>query len=353
VAEMACLLAEGLKNSGTIDWDSLKDRRPFTKPRPRQPDKPQLRPEPKPRAPEFRCRRVYLLDDLLSWWRYRKVKEVRARFRKTHAYWEQERQELAGQYAAAIQQFQRALAQWTSEEQAFRAAQQARNSAVDEQRQRYASKDSETIVEYCEMVLSRSEYPESFPQQVDLNYDAETHTLIADCEVPALDAMPIVKEVKYVKSRDELVDVPLRAADVEKMYDSVLYQIALRTIHELFRADVAGAIEVVVFNGWLCSTDKTTGHPGCWCIMSLQANRDEFTAINLANVDPRACFKTLKGVAGAKLYSLTPITPIRQTSGENKRFVPSGDLVPRRPHLAVLPRPAPRRRRILRAPWQV
>lgn len=46
-------------------------------------------------------------------------------------------------------------------------------------------------------------------------------------------------------------------------------------------------------------------------------------SINLVNVDPKACFKNLKGVGSSKLHSLTPIAPILNISREDKRFISS------------------------------
>ena len=55
--------------------------------------------------------------------------------------------------------------------------------------------------------------------------------------------------------------------------------------------------------------------------MSLQVRRNEFLEINLANVDPRACFKNLKGIGSSKLYSLAAIPPIMQMRREDGRFI--------------------------------
>jgi restriction system protein len=50
-------------------------------------------------------------------------------------------------------------------------------------------------------------------------------------------------------------------------------------------------------------------------------NQDEFLAIDLARVDPKSCFKTLKGVSAASLASLAPIAPIMELNREDRRFV--------------------------------
>jgi restriction system protein len=55
----------------------------------------------------------------------------------------------------------------------------------------------------------------------------------------------------------------------------------------------------------------------------VQITKAELTQINLANVEPKACFKKFKGVSGSRLTSLSPVKPILQLNREDKRFVPS------------------------------
>jgi len=50
-------------------------------------------------------------------------------------------------------------------------------------------------------------------------------------------------------------------------------------------------------------------------------SKDEFLGIHLAEVDPKACFKSLKGVSAASLVGLTPIAPIMELNKEDRRFV--------------------------------
>jgi len=46
-----------------------------------------------------------------------------------------------------------------------------------------------------------------------------------------------------------------------------------------------------------------------------------FLALNLAQVDPKACFKKFKGVAASKLIELRPVKPLVLLNKEDKRFV--------------------------------
>jgi restriction system protein len=108
---------------------------------------------------------------------------------------------------------------------------------------------------------------------------------------------------------------------LKKTYDEVLYQIALRTLHELYNTDETGVLKSVVFNGWVQSIDKATGIETHGCILSVQAEREEFLQINLSQVEPKACFRKLRGVASSKLTELTPVRPILTISREDHRFV--------------------------------
>jgi len=105
------------------------------------------------------------------------------------------------------------------------------------------------------------------------------------------------------------------------MFDEAMYKITLRTIHEIFEADVANAIEAISFNGWVNAINKATGKEEKNCILSVQVKKSEFIGIDLSNVDPKTCFRNLKGVASSKLSSLTPVQPILQISRVDKRFV--------------------------------
>lgn len=142
-----------------------------------------------------------------------------------------------------------------------------------------------------------------------------------DYSLPNIDQLPTLKSVKYVAARDSYSETHLSGAAVAALYDSLLYQISIRTIHELYEADVTDALASVVFNGWVNSVEKATGQEVNACILSLQASKPEFLKINLAAVDPKACFKQLKGVGSSKLHGLSPVAPILALSKEDKRFV--------------------------------
>ena len=127
--------------------------------------------------------------------------------------------------------------------------------------------------------------------------------------------------MKFIANRSELQYVPVSEAWKRATYDKVLYQMALRTINRVFSCDTIPQILSVVFNGWVRSIDLATGAEAHGCILSLQAGRDEFSCLDLTRVDPKTCFKSLKGVASSKLADLTPVRPVAMLNLEDSRFV--------------------------------
>jgi restriction system protein len=183
----------------------------------------------------------------------------------------------------------------------------------------------EAVNIYCKLVLQSSDLPNGLGRKCDFEYIPESKILIVDHALPAPDDIVYVKKVDFIQASGKLFRTRLDISDNEfkRFYDDALYQICLRTFHELFEADAADALEAVVFNGWIESVDKASGNDIKACVMSVQAKKEEFQKINLVRVDPKACFKALKGVGSSALHSLTPIAPVLKINREDKRFIAS------------------------------
>lgn len=305
-----------------VNWDSLKDKRAFPDPKPIAPERESLPTEPLESWPEFEPL-LGFFDKISRKARAKKVAAVEQRFKLAHDDWKAEVDRIEANDKAALERYERSLEEWESERQAYEAKQAANNAAMDERRKLYEQKDPGAVVDYCDVVLANSEYPDFFPQEYELDYNSANGMVIVDYALPAPDVIPQVKEVKYVKSRDEFAEVMVSNAEANRRYDSLLYQICLRTVHELLEADTAGAVQQVVFNGWVRSIDPATGNEVNGCVLSLQVDKDSFFDIDLARVDPKVCFKSLKGVGSSKLHSLTPVAPMIAMDKNDRRFISS------------------------------
>lgn len=318
-------LAFALARNSIFDWDSLKDTSRFAKAKPVAPTEPIGTPSPSLADLKYEVT-LSILDRIISSRKRAKEEAAQKSFESDLAAWKTASKLIDEAHAAAVLAHEALVKAWETEKVAFGEAQKASHAEIDAQRAAYLAKAPESVADYCDFVLTNSEYPDSFPKSWRLDYNPETRLLVVEYSLPNLDALPRLKDVRYVVTRDELVESFLQEPVLEKIYDGLIYKIALRTLHELFEADVADAIQAVVFNGWVNAVDKATGQEINGCIVSIQVAKQEFSTINLAKVDPKACFKKLKGVGSSKLAALVPIRPILQLDTNDVRFVPSYDV---------------------------
>ena len=267
----------------------------------------------------------------------KKLEEIEMQYEQTIKKWEAKKADILNRNKIVSENYKKKLEEiemqdkknikeWELRRQEFLRKRKETNKVIDTKKKKYFQKDSDAIFDYCELVLGNSDYPDYFPQEYDIDYNPENNLLLVDYQLPPFDQIPTVKEVKYVQSRDEFVEKYISQSQLNELYDSILYQIALRTIHELYEADNVEALSSIVFNGYVRSTDPATGKEINACVLSVQANKDEFLEINLELVDPKSAFKKLKGVGSSKLHSLVPIAPILKIDRVDKRFVSSYDV---------------------------
>ena len=195
------------------------------------------------------------------------------------------------------------------------------NNALEETRRQYQAKDPKAIEEYCDLVLNNSQYPNYFPKNWNLEFQSENGIVIVEYMLPSPEALPSIVGYGYIKSKDEITEKHMPKSEYKQLYDDVIYQICLRTIHELFEADVVNALEAVAFNGIVANVNPATGKEEMKVIMSIMTKKDEFMMLNLAQVNPKATFKHLKGISAPTLIDLTPIPPIIKLETADKRFI--------------------------------
>lgn len=218
---------------------------------------------------------------------------------------------------------------WKEQEINYYQNQKDHNLKIDLLKEKYFDRQRESIIQYCELVLNNSIYPHAFPKDFEIDYNEDNKILIVEYVLPSPEQIPTLTEVKYIATKKELKDSFLSETQVAKIYDNVIYKIALRTLHELFEADEANSIDAIIYNGWVETNNKANGKRVNNCIVSIQSKKEEFIEIELSNVDPKTCFKNLKGIGSSKLSGIVPVQPIAQINKNDKRFVLSYDVADR------------------------
>lgn len=329
------ILIHTLSINDTVEWDSLKEHSVFNDHKPKQPSKESYKKiplTPNSSSQEF-IPKFTLWDKLFKSIKEEKEKVFLKKYEDALALWESNKKKIEEENIAIDENFKIKVNEWKietenweSREKEYYEKQKIYNNNIDELEQRYIEKDPIAVMEYCEIVLNNSAYPEFFPKNFEIEYNSENQILVVEYDLPILESFPNIKEVKYIASSKKINKTFISESELNRIFESTIYKVALRTIHECFEADSACALDSVSFNGWVNSVNKATGIFENKCILSLHVKKEEFLVINLANVDPKVCFKSLKGVASSKLSSLTPIQPIIQINKSDKRFVNSYDV---------------------------
>ena len=175
------------------------------------------------------------------------------------------------------------------------------------------------IQEYVGIVLSNSVYPDSFPVSHDHRFDLETRELTLTVRVPRLSDVPAVKEYRYQQNTDEVVSSTLPVTQQRERYASAVWQVALRTLHEVFEADRTGRIHSVSLTVDTAHVDPATGLPTVTPLVVVGTGREHFLSLDLSQVTPSATMQHLGAAMSKNPFALAPADTGRAVRGRGRR----------------------------------
>jgi restriction system protein len=188
-------------------------------------------------------------------------------------------------------------AEYEHDRKAFMREVVSKNAEIEEFKAAYLAGEKDAIEAYNTLVLDRSEYPDDFPSEHEVQYDKASATVSVSKQVPSVTIIPKFASCNYVKSSDSISEKPRTKTDLKSIHTAILCQIALRTIHELFEADQKDWIRTIDFSGYLVAVDPARG--GTWkpTVIRLSMTKDQLLSIKLHQIEPTLCAKEF----GAKM----------------------------------------------------
>lgn len=285
-----------------INWDILEDKIQF----------PNYIPQRKPEWQDYKKQLPYrfFLFELITFIKKRNDKKTDL---------------IQKQYDTNLQQYtaneKQLKEKYNQEKILYEKKQSTFNEALISKRKRYENAEKQGLIDYFSLVLEHSKYPESLNPDYKLYAEPNSKLLLIDIDLPKTTDVPRVIEYKYISSSNGITSKEMKEKEFEEFYSNLLYQIVLRTVHEVIESDYQKNIEIVVINGWVDGIDSKTGKAFRNCIMSVQVDRNEFENINLAQIRPEDCFRHLKGVSAGALIKLAPVRPIMKMDTNDKRII--------------------------------
>jgi restriction system protein len=238
---------------------------------------------------------------------------ARARFEQqlesARADYEQARERYAAAEDGRRRQFGERRAAYDAGAAAFAAAVAEHNAGVDRFARDCWAADPEAVAEFCTMVLDLSLYPDGFPYQARVVYRPGPKEVVVERDLPPQSVIPPDREYQYVLARDAIEAISRPEQEVNDLYQAVIAQVALRTIHEILVSTPGGVIGLVTFHGKVSSSDPAPGEPVQRPLLQVSAERKAFETYALSELDPVACLSRLDVLSSPHPYDLVPAQP--------------------------------------------
>jgi restriction system protein len=200
-----------------------------------------------------------------------------------------------------------------------------RNRRVDQLAKSFQERDRQAVESILDLVLNRVPLPNDFPRRAEITYSPQQEQAVVRMQLPGSDLVPTVRGYKYVQARDEIQPIPRPVKETGELYRSLVAQLALLVLRDLFEADPR--LANVGFNGHVDATNPGTGQREYPCLISLNVERDAFAKLVLDQVRPEVCLRHLNALVSPHPYELEPITPILDFDLTKYNFVDGMDAV--------------------------
>ena len=218
----------------------------------------------------------------------------------------------------------------------------AHNARIGEMEAGLRRNDRHAVSEYVQMVLDRSPYPAGFPAQRSAGYVPESSLLAVEWYLPPVDVIPQYRAFRHIKTRKVVEPTNRPLAEVRQLYQSVIAQIALRTLREIFDSTPDQMISTVVFNGRVHAIDPLTGRKIQPHLITLRATRQQFVPLVLdePKFNPVECVRRyFFADISPHPDELIPVEPVMPYSMADPRIVDPVDVISdidKRPNLLEL-----------------
>ncbi len=307
LAPIMNLFEAALSRPVTATWNDFKSYPDFPKPLPEPPQWPVLPELPsQPREPQA-TDEAFLpqfdsIDKMVKGRREEKEAVAREHFQTIHRQWDElcqriqyMHQEQLRQYNQTLQQmklqYDRSVQVWQEARQRYLTEREQCRPLIDAKGQAWLLGEPYAVMDYCDLLLSQSPYPDFFPQAYDLDYFPNQNGLLIDYLLPPLRVLPRLASVEYVEAKDSFREVLLTDEQRNEIYADLLYELPVRTLYEIFSGDKANAVQYVRFHGYIFVDEHPTGNTAPACILSMETSKAEFLGMDLASLGAAECFE--------------------------------------------------------------
>jgi restriction system protein len=234
---------------------------------------------------------------------------------------EADNRDLALKVSVQDQERKAALESFEEAQDAKRHEIEEHNAGVEALENDIKQNDYTAVIGFYELLLDNNLSEECDANSCDVGYSTESKHLVVDLNLPDFSAIPEFLAYKYVKSADRIDPVNRPIAQRKTQYSNLICQIALKCLYVIFSGGKSNAIECVTVNGMLSTIDPATGKNVKICLLSVRVTESAFSELNLSNVQPESCLRSLKAAVSKGPAELIPVRPIVELNMVDPRFI--------------------------------
>jgi len=242
---------------------------------------------------------------------------ARAEFANAHGHWSRAREHLYNRYVKEVARREKEesgrMAELAVAEKKYGRECEEREADASAHNARLAKLINDlafdvesAIEEYVGIVLSNSVYPEVFPVEHDHAFNLGSRELTLKVSVPEPSVVASVKGYRYVKAKDDIAPTALPVRERKERYANAVWQVGVRSLHEVFEADRAGKVHSIALTVGINTIDPATGRPTTVPLVVVAADRETFQTFDLANVVPQATLQHLGAALSKSPFDLVP-----------------------------------------------
>jgi restriction system protein len=121
---------------------------------------------------------------------------------------------------------------------------------------------------------------------------------------PGPESIPEIKGYRFTKATDEITATSLSQKLCRDRYAGAVYQVALRSIHEVFESDRRGLIKTISLEVGTEAVDPATGRETYVPFVVVGAEREAFLTFDLSAVIPALTLDRLGAALSKNPYGL-------------------------------------------------
>lgn len=163
--------------------------------------------------------------------------------------------------------------------------------------------------------------PSDFPRICEARFDPESGVLLLTIDAPDFERVALTTPLKS-SARKPVGERARRLAQ-----QSVNHSLPLRIVHEVYASPEMEAVQLVGVNVRLAYIDRRNGQPRHEIVASMTATREEFEPLNISEVDPKKCFRSLRGVETPSYDDVASVKPLLHFDKDDRRIVEGRDVV--------------------------